>query len=149
VIDEVIAVIMTFVFAALIQFLGKGVPIYAGRAMKNTLPEEVRGSISKKVETFAIDLSTQIYIQLGFVFGILSSTVSCIAYTIRSQRPIFAALGAVLLACLIPYWLFYWQGLTASELLGAQGKYMRVWKWVVIIVLCAVTLYARFFPNLA
>jgi hypothetical protein len=145
-VDEFIALSMPFVFSIVIQLLSGGVQLYAKRSLRSSLSDEVSLSISPGAQQIGVDLAVQIYTHLGFVFGILASSVTCIAYTIRTQRSIIAAAGAVALLCLIPWWLIYWQGLSAHELQSSKGRPMKVWKWITIFTLWMITIYARLYP---
>jgi hypothetical protein len=144
-IDQVLAVSLPFCLSIVIQLLKPGIKIYARRAARIVFPTSM--SVDTTVESLCVDLAVHVYLHLSFIFGILMSSISCVGYTILSQRPIVAGAGAAVSIFLIPWWLIHWQGMPASDLHGKKGKPMRVWTWIAIIVLWALTIYARFFPT--
>lgn len=140
--DEFIVITMPFLFSSLTIFFGKAVETYALNLFKLNKPQ----GITDAVRNLSIELATQVYIQLGFIFSVLSACVSCIAFTVKSPRPLFAAVGGFLLVILIPTWLLFWQSLPLKQLKGREGKWMRWSKWSVIIISYIVTLIARYYP---
>lgn len=146
-IDEVIAISSPFIFALLLQLLRPGVPAYARLLLNNNLAGTTTTITNEDTKTFIIELALLIYSHLGFVFGMLTASVSCVALTIRSQRGSLALVGAVALVSVLAYWVVYLQTLTASQLTGKEGRWMRVINWLVVLILWAITLYARFYPN--
>lgn len=145
-IDEIIAISSPFVFALLLLLLRPGVPAYAKLLLNNNLAGGVRIT-NDETKNLIIDLALVIYTHLGFVFGTLTASVSCVAFTIRSQRGSLALVGAVVLVAVVAYWIIHLQTLTASQLKGKEGRVMRVINWVIVLLLWSITLYARFYPN--
>lgn len=145
-IDEVIAISSPFVFALLLLLLRPGVPAYAKLLLNNNLAGTTTIT-NDEMKNFIVDLALVIYTHLGFVFGTLTASVSCVAFTIRSQRGSLALVGAVALVAVIAYWIIHLQTLTATQLKGKQGRVMRLTNWIVVLILWSITLYARFYPN--
>ena len=143
-IDEVIAVSLPFVLAAVLRLVNRGVPVYAERIGRYGTGEQVE--LSDPVKRIAVNLAFRTYSQLSYVFSLLASSVTCISLTILSARPALAALGAAALLCLMPFWIIRWEGLSSTELQAREGRPMRVSAWITILALWAITLYARFYP---
>lgn len=142
-IDDLIAVSLPFGLSIVTKLLSHEVRAYAER-MAKIYGKDL--NISHSVEQFGVDLAVQTYLHLSFVFSLLMSAISCIAYTILTARPMLAAVGATALVLLLPWWIIRWQGLSATELQGPEGRPMRVSAWVVIFLLWGVTLYAKLVP---
>ena len=148
--DEFIGITMPFVFASLTILFGSGVENYASNNLKISLPEvfsdiSLPKNLSNSIKEESVKLAVQVYIQLGYLFSVFASCISCIAYTLKSPRPILAAIGAFILAVMSLVWFFYWQSLTLDELKGEKGKLMRIGKWASIIISYLVTLFARYY----
>lgn len=139
--NEMISVSTPFLFALLIQFSNQWLGMFVERAIKTTLPEGVNPP--SDVKLLASDVSTYVYLQLTFFFGILLSAVSCIAITLTSPNPIVAILGAVVILATLVVWVMKWQGLNAIALQGGEGKWMRLWGSVSICLQWLVAIYAR------
>ena len=143
-VDDVIALSIPFALSVVIQLLQPGVRAYAGRFSQQNLPKSTK--VSPAIEKAMINLAVCTYTHLSFVFSILMSSLSCLTYTVLSTRPIFAAVGVMVMITMLPIWLIYWQGLSAEELQQNQGKWMNVSAWLSIIVLWIITLYVRLEP---
>lgn len=145
-IDQAIAISSPFVFAILLQLLIAGVPSYAKLLLNNNLVRTTVTITNDETKNLIIDLALLIYTHLSFVFGILTASVSCIAFTTQSQRGLLAAAGALIMLSVIPYWIVSLQTLTVDEVKGKKGKVMRLINLTVILLLWAITLYATFSP---
>lgn len=143
-VDEFIAVSLPFGLSIVLQLLNSGVRAYAKRSARFTIPKTI--NVTESIENLCVDLAVHTYLHLSFIFGVIMSSVSCIAYTVLSARPLIAAIGAVALIVLIPTWLIRWQGLSASQLEGKEGKPMKRAAWWTIVFLWLLTVYARFYP---
>jgi hypothetical protein len=139
--NELIAVSFPFVFAIVLQVLRTSTPAYAKFLLNSSLAG--RTPTSDRTKDLVIDLAVLINTHLSFVLGVLTASVSCVAFTITSQKRFLAAVGAVALFAIIPLWIFKWQPLTTDELSGKRGRPMRILNWATITVLWAITLYAR------
>ena len=144
-IDQAIAISSPFVFAIMLQLLNGGIPAYAKLLLNANLVRTVTIT-NDETKNLIIDLALLIYTHLGFVFGILTASVSCIAFTMQSQRRLLAVVGALVILSVIPYWIISLQTLTIAEVRGKKGKVMRLINWIVILLLWAITLYARLSP---
>jgi hypothetical protein len=142
-INDLIAVSLPFALLIAIKLLNPKIRVYVER-MATIYGKNV--NISHNVEQFGIDLTVQTYLHLSFIFNLLTSSISCIAFTILCARPMLAAVGATAIVLLLPWWIIRWQGLSATELQGPEGRPMRISAWGVIFLLWGVTLYAKFSP---
>jgi hypothetical protein len=139
-IDEIIAISLPFGFSAVLQLLQPGIRAYAERARKITWDQAT--ARSPGVAKLAVELTVHVFEHLSYVFSLLLSCVSCIAITITSEEPLYAAVGVAFLLVLLPIWLVYWQGLTADELASTKGRSMRVSAWIAILVQYAISIHA-------
>lgn len=142
-IDEIIVIAMPFLFSAISLVFGSMVPTYATFLLKVSGPL----GVTPRLKEEAVKLATAVYVQLGFVFAVLSSSVSCIALTVRSPRPIFAAVGAFFLVTSLLLWVFKWQHLKLDDIGTRRSFGMTVVKWSAVIVTCTVTFIARYYPS--
>lgn len=140
--DEIIAIVLPFAFSAIVIIFGGLVKTFANATIVLNMPK----GMSEGVKNTAVDLASQIYVQVSFIFSTLSSCVACIAYTARSNRPVFASIAAVTMIALILIWFLKWQYLSFEEIKGKEGIPMRIAKWLTLVATFAITMYAWYSP---
>lgn len=143
--DEIIVMAMPFIFSGITILLESRVEAYA-LFMLNIAHTD---GVTEKLKTEASKLTARVFIQIAFLFAVISSSISCIAFTALSPRPFLAAVALFLALVSILFWAFSWQYLPYEDLLGDRGKWMRRVKWSTVIACCALTYIVRFYPYAA
>ncbi len=139
--DEIVSVSMPFVLSIVILVLRSGLRSYARRALKLTIPKEIR--LADNIEELCVDLAVHTYSQLSFFFCLLLCSISFMGFTVASEHPGLAALGVLPPMILIPWWLIHWQALPAPEIEGHGGRWMRRWAWILTLGLWVATVIVQ------
>lgn len=135
-----VAASIPFVFSIVLLFLRSGVRLYAANAVRLTSNESF--DKDAPIVKASINLATHVYHHLGFFFGVLLSSVTCLSQAPLSDAPFVGAIGAASLLILLPIWVFFWMNLKADEISGRKGLFMK-WSGTLSVVLqWSVTIFA-------
>ena len=146
--SQVVANLLPFLLAYVIQFLKIGIKPIARNTLRILLPEGVElGELS--VET-AIELATHVYSQVSFIFSVLLSTVSALALSLSSERKVAAILAAFVLIVVSAVWVGRWGTLAVqqnSETIRRRAYEMKIAAYGTTTLMMVTTIYARFYPH--
>jgi hypothetical protein len=110
---QVVANSLPFVMAYLLQLLNVATPQLA----ENTLKLLCQGKVSLENEwrDLFIGFALHLYRQISFVSSTLLSTVSALALSLASGKPLFGVIASFVLLIELVLWLGRWQTLAVSE----------------------------------
>ena len=134
---------LPFAFAFFVLWVGGKVNVFARRAIKSF---DAGIELTPSGEQVPVAFSTYLYDHLSYMFGGFTAVVSCVSLTLIAQRPLLAALGAVVGLVPLIAWVVLWQSLSEEEIRGTKGRGMRISSWSMIVVVWGLSLYAQLFP---
>lgn len=141
--SQIVANCLPFLMAYILQFLKVQMRLLAENTLKILAGDGVE--ITGVPKEIAIKLALHFYKQLSFMLSVLLSTVSALALTLGSKRPLVGVLVAFSLLVLVAVWLLRWQTLGTGDAAQRErlDKEMSAAAYANTTLMLAATIAAR------